>query len=166
MIPWRYVFLSPTVIEKIGGEVGKFYGGERIAIKLPLKLAQAINSPKDQYQRELVAKLPPEFIKAAKNRQKVVPLDPDKVFVSYYKKDDWEDWGTPFLFSVPDDIMLKDKMRQADIAALYGVINVIRLWKSGKSDKQILPTKARQQTARHSRKQCRAAAAWTSYGTT
>ena len=141
LIPWRYVFLSPTIVEKLGGEVGKFYGGDRIGIRLPYSLIRAINSPKDQYQRELVAKLPPEFIEAAKQRKKVVPIDPDKVFVSYYKKDDWEDWGTPFLYAVLDDIMLKDKMRQADIAALDGVINVIRLWKLGKSDKQILPTK-------------------------
>jgi hypothetical protein len=65
-----------------------------------------------------------------------------KIYVDYYKKDDWEDWGTPFLYGVLEDIMFKEKMRLADMAALDGVINVIRLWKLGKSDQQIMPAPA------------------------
>jgi len=66
----------------------------------------------------------------------------DKIYVDYYKKDDWEDWGTPFLYGVIEDVMFKEKMRLADMAALDGVINVIRLWRLGNSDQQILPTSA------------------------
>lgn len=142
VIPWRYVFLSPTIVDRIGGEVSKFFGDDRVGIRIPHKLAQAIQTPKTDRDKELVSKLPPEIRRAAKNRNQLIPLSPEHTFVSCYKKDDWEAWGTPFLYSVLDDIMLKDKMRQADIAALDGVINVIRLWKLGKSDKQILPTKA------------------------
>jgi len=41
-----------------------------------------------------------------------------------------------------EEVLLKDKMKQADMAALDGVVNAVRLWKLGNSDKQIFPTPA------------------------
>lgn len=141
-IPWKYTFLSPVIVEKIGGEVGRFFGSDAIGMKIPHSLANAIKRPKTDVEKDFVKNLPAEVIKAAKNSGTLVKLDMDKIFVDYYKKDDWEDWGTPFLYGVLEDIMFKEKMRLADMAALDGVINVIRLWKLGKSDQQILPTSA------------------------
>jgi hypothetical protein len=141
-IPWRYTFLSPVVIEKIGGEVGRFFGSDALGMRIPRNLANAIKSPKSGAEEEFIAKLPKEVVKAAKKSGMLVALNMDKIFVDYYKKDDWEDWGTPFLYGVLEDVMFKEKMRLADMAALDGVINVIRLWKLGKSDQQILPTPA------------------------
>jgi len=141
-IPWRYTFLSPVVIEKIGGEVGRFFGSDALGMRIPHSLANAIKRPKTDAEKAFVAKLPPEVVKAAKKSGTLVALDMNKIYVDYYKKDDWEDWGTPFLYGVLEDVMFKEKMRLADMAALDGVINVIRLWKLGKSDQQILPTAA------------------------
>lgn len=141
-IPWRYTFLSPILVEKIGGEVGRFFGSDSLGMRIPKSLANAIKSPKTEAEKEFIKKLPPEVIAAAKKSNSLVRLDMDKIYVDYYKKDDWEDWGTPFLFGVLEDVMFKEKMRLADMAALDGVINVIRLWKLGKSDQQILPTAA------------------------
>ena len=141
-IPWRYTFLSPVVIEKIGGEVGRFFGSDALGMRIPPTLSTAINRPKTDTEKDFVKRLPPEVIRAAKQSTRLVKLDMDKIYVDYYKKDDWEDWGTPFLYGVLEDIMFKEKMRLADMAALDGVINVIRLWKLGKSDQQILPAPA------------------------
>ena len=141
-IPWSYTFLSPVVIEKIGGEVGRFFGADALGMRIPKKLANAIKRPKTGAEKAFVTKLPPEVVAAAKKSSALVELDMDKIYVDYYKKDDWEDWGTPFLYGVLEDIMFKEKMRLADMAALDGVINVVRLWKLGKSDQQILPTAA------------------------
>lgn len=142
-IPWRYTFLSPVVIEKIGGEVGRFFGSDALGMKIPATLAQSIKSPKTKAEKDFVAKLPPEIVTAAKKGgSTLIALDMSKIYVDYYKKDDWEDWGTPFLYGVLEDILFKEKMRLADMAALDGVINVIRLWKLGKSDQQILPAPA------------------------
>jgi hypothetical protein len=141
VIPWRYVFISPAICEKVGGELAKFYGSDTVAMQISPALARAIANPKNDAERRMIAKLPDEVKVAAKGKKKLVPLDPAKTFVTSYKKDDWEDWGTPFLYSVLDDILFKDKLRQADVSALDGVINVIRLWKLGNADKQILPTK-------------------------
>jgi len=141
-IPWKYTFLSPVVIEKIGGEVGRFFGSDAIGMKIPLKLSNSIKSPSTDAEKAFIKQLPPEVVATSKKSGRLVALDMDKMYVDYYKKDDWEDWGTPFLYGVLEDIMFKEKMRLADMAALDGVINVIRLWKLGKSDQQILPTPA------------------------
>jgi hypothetical protein len=141
-IPWRYTFLSPVVIEKIGGEVGRFFGADALGMRIPTALRNAIKRPRTDAEKAWVKKLPPEVIRAANKNGILVKLDMDHIYVDYYKKDDWEDWGTPFLYGVLEDVMFKEKMRLADMAALDGVINVIRLWKLGKSDQQILPTGA------------------------
>lgn len=141
-IPWRYTFLSPVVIEKIAGEVGRFFGSDSLGMRIPKSLADAIKRPKTNAEKAFVAKLPPEVVKAARKHGTLIALDMDRIYVDYYKKDDWEDWGTPFLYGVLEDVMFKEKMRLADMAALDGVINVIRLWKLGKSDQQILPSAA------------------------
>jgi hypothetical protein len=141
-IPWRYVFLSPVVIEKISGEVGKFFGSDAIGFKIPNSLATAINAPKTKAEKKYISQLPPEVVRAARKSSRLVELDMDKIYIDYYKKDDWEDWGTPFLYGVLEDIMFKEKMRLADMATLDGVINVVRIWKLGKSEQQILPAPA------------------------
>jgi len=142
VIPWRYIFLSPTMIEKTGGEVGKFFNGNAIAMKIPKELIRSIRNPKTDSEKALKNRLPAEVISAinkTKGTSVLVELDPDKVYVDYYKKDDWEDWGTPFLYGIFDDIVLKEKMKLADMSALDGVINTIRLWKLGDHKEQILP---------------------------
>ena len=144
-IPWSYTFLSPVVIEKIGGDVGRFIGGDRLGMRIPTDLRNSIRSPKTDVEREAIKKLPKEVVDAvknSKNRSTLVALDPFKMFVDYYKKDDWEDWGTPFLFGIIEDVLLKEKMKEADRAALDGVINVTRIWKLGDHKEKILPTEA------------------------
>jgi hypothetical protein len=141
-IPWTYTFLSPVIIEKIGGEVGRFFGSDALGMRIPKSLANSIKSPKTDVEKAFVVKLPPEVVKAAQKYGSLVALDMDKIYVDYYKKDDWEDWGTPFLYGVLEDVMFKEKMRLADMAALDGVINVIRLWKLGNSELKVFPTEA------------------------
>jgi len=142
VIPWKYTFISPAIVEKTGGEIGKFFGSDSLGMKIPSSLSKAIKNPTTDAEARLVQKMPAEVVEAVKKGSSFVQLEMDRMYVDYYKKDDWEDWGTPFLYGVLEDIMLKSKMRLADMAALDGVINVIRLWKLGKSDQQILPTPA------------------------
>ncbi len=145
-IPWQYTFISASVVEKIGGEIGRFFGGERIALRIPVQLRRAIlKKRKNKAELEEIKRLPQEVVDAVKKSKKndtLVGLDPSKMYVDYYQKDDWEDWGTPFLYGILEDIMLKEKMKLADLAALDGVINVTRVWKLGDHKEKILPTKA------------------------
>jgi len=140
VIPWHYVFLSPAVVEKISGAAGRFFGDDSLGMRIPLELTNSIKSPKTDSEKAFVEKLPAEIVNAIRNGNNVVALNREETYVDYYKKDDWEDWGTPFMYGVLEDILLKEKMRLADMSALDGVINVIRLWKLGKSDQNIFPT--------------------------
>lgn len=141
-IPWKYTFLSPVIIEKVGGQVGRFFGSEALAMRIPVELARSITDPKTDAEKKLIEGVPDEVKKAVKKGNNLVLLNPDTMYIEYYKKDDWDDWGTPFLYGVLEDILLKDKMKQADMAALDGVINTIRVWKLGDHTQKILPTTA------------------------
>lgn len=144
VIPWRYIFISPTMVEKISGHVGKFFGSDDIGIKLHPALVSSIKKPKNESEKSFVKKLPNEIKDAVKSKNAgshiLIKLKPEFMWIDYYKKDDWEEWATPFLYAVLEDVLFKNKMRTADMAALDGVINVIRLWKLGNSDQKILPT--------------------------
>jgi len=143
-IPWQYVFISPAAVRKIAGPVGNFYGSKDIGIKLDNRLIQSIRNPRNDQEKKSIEKLPQEILNAVNNSKVssniIIRLDPRYTWVDYYKKDDWENWATPFLYSVLDDLLFKSKLRSADLAALDGVINVIRLWKLGSSKDKILPT--------------------------
>lgn len=145
VIPWKYTFLNPIFMEKIGGRVGRFVGADDLGVRLHKHLVSAIQKPRTDAERQLVNQLPKEVLDAARERSgenQIIKLDMDRIYVDYYKKDDWEEWGTPFLYSVMEDILFKEKMRLADIAALDGVINSVRLWKLGDHNKDIFPNSA------------------------
>lgn len=141
-IPWRYTFIDPVYIEIAAGPLSSFVGGKKAyGLKLPAHLRKIINSPKNDAEKFMVAKLPPEVIEAAKTR-KPYYLDPDKIIVNHYKKDDWQTWAYPMIYSIMDDITVLEKLKLADMAALDGAISNIRIFKLGNLDHKIAPTKA------------------------
>lgn len=146
-IPWKYTFLQPTRIKKISGEVGGFFGDDEVAIELSAALIKSIKSPQTKAEKDFVDKLPAEIISAVTGLNKSSPsvlikLNKENIYIDYYKKDDWQEWGTPFLYGILEDVLFKEKMRLADMSALDGVIDVIRLWKLGNSEQKIFPTPA------------------------
>ena len=75
-------------------------------------------------------------------RAKEIPLDKDKFMMYHYKKDDWNVWSNPMIYAILDDIVMLEKMKLADLAALDGAISNVRLWRIGDLDHKIIPTKA------------------------
>tara|TARA_R110002110_G_scaffold188150_2_gene395967 strand:+ start:141 stop:2291 length:2151 start_codon:yes stop_codon:yes gene_type:complete len=140
-IPWQYIFLNPGTIEVIGGELAAFTGETRYAINLGTSLKKLIASPKEDIEREMVNKLPKEIIQAATSG-KAYPLPKDKTRVFHYKKDDWQTWAHPMIYAILDDVMLLEKLKLADTAALDGAISNIRIFKLGNLDHKIAPTAA------------------------
>lgn len=142
-IPWVYDFLNPLTIEVIGDELSSFVGEKRYAIKIS-KLVRGLTSKgisgSNNYS-QLAMQLPSDIRKAIQSGQSIVPLDPDKISVHYYKKDDWLVWANPMIYAILDDIIMLEKMKLADIAALDGAISNVRLWSLGDLDNKILPTK-------------------------
>ena len=140
-IPWRYTFIDPVFVEVAAGALSSFVKNKKYELILPANLRKTINSPKTTAEQEIVQNLPPAIIEAAKNK-KAYPLDPDKVMVFHYKKDDWHTWAFPMIYAIMDDITVIEKLKLADMAALDGAISNIRIFKLGSLEHKIAPTKA------------------------
>ena len=144
-IPWKFDFLNPLSIEVVGDELSSFIGQPQFALKVS-KLVRGLTKKglmqDNPYHKNIQSILPPDIIKAIKDGESLVPLDPEKVSVHYYKKDDWLVWANPMIYAILDDIIMLEKMKLADISALDGAISNIRLWSLGDLDNKILPTKA------------------------
>ena len=140
-IPWRYTFIDPVYVEVAAGSLASFVSDKRYELILPSNLRKTINAPKNQAEQDVVNQLPDQIIQAAKSR-KNYPLDPDKTSVFHYKKDDWQRWAFPMIYSIMDDITVIEKLKLADMAALDGAISNIRIFKLGSLEHKIAPTKA------------------------
>ena len=140
-IPWIYTFIDPVYVDASGGSLSSFVQQKRYELRIPAKLRKLINSPKTDAEKEVVAHLPSSILEAAKNK-KPFALDPEKVMVFHYKKDDWHPWAFPMIYSIMDDITVIEKLKLADMAALDGAISNIRIFKLGSLEHKIAPTKA------------------------
>lgn len=140
-IPWKYTFIDPFYVEVSGGSLSSFVNHKTYELKLPSSLRKMINAPKNQSEQKIVDNLPKNILEAAQSK-KSHPLNPDKTSVYHYKKDDWQSWAYPMIYAIMDDILIIEKLKLADIAALDGAISNIRIFKLGNLDHKIAPTKA------------------------
>ena len=140
-IPWRYTFIDPVYVEVSAGSLSSFVSNKLYELILPSMLRKTINAPKNEAEKAVVEQLPDQILEAAKSR-KNYPLDPNKTMVFHYKKDDWQRWAYPMIYSIMDDITVIEKLKLADMAALDGAISNIRIFKLGSLEHKIAPTKA------------------------
>jgi hypothetical protein len=140
VIPWRYHFLNPNNVEIAGGELAQFVGHQIYVYRVTYKLRRMIEAPQDQYERELVAMIPADIKAAVKAGAQFIKLPDEKLKVAHYKKDDWQEWADPMLYSILDDLILLEKHKLADLAALDGAISQIRIWTLGDMKEGIFPT--------------------------
>lgn len=140
-IPWRYTFIDPVYVEVSAGSLASFVSNKLYELVLPSMLRKTINSPKNEAEKAVVQQLPDQILEAAKSK-KNYPLDPSKTMVFHYKKDDWQRWAYPMIYSIMDDITVIEKLKLADMAALDGAISNIRIFKLGSLEHKIAPTKA------------------------
>ena len=138
-IPWRYNFFNPLTVKMKEGQLSLFMGRQNYTI--------TTNSFFDKFRsgdlpNHVIETLPVNVKQAILKGQKDIPLDPERLTISYYKKDDWKQWANPMIYAILDDIVMLEKMRLADMSALDGAISNIRLWTLGNLDHKILPNKA------------------------
>lgn len=138
-IPWRYTFFNPLTVTLKDGELGLFLGKPKYEL--------STNKFFDKFEKgelptDVLESLPPAVKQAVNSGKRQIPLDPERTRVFHYKKDDWKMWSNPMVYAILDDIIMLEKMRLADMAALDGAISNIRLWTLGSLDHKILPNKA------------------------
>ena len=143
-IPWQYSFLDPLTIELVGGPVALLADKHQYMVKLPrnlITLIRKFRNSNNPLERELLNQLSPEMLQAAESNQGVL-LPPDKTFVYFYKKDDWQEWADPMTYACFNDLILYERLKLADKTALDGAISKIRIFKLGNLDHKLAPTPA------------------------
>ena len=140
-IPWKYTFIDPSYVTVLGGSLSSFVTKKTYGVLLPSSLRKLINSPKTEADRNIVAQLPQDILESANSRAPYA-LNPDKISVFHYKKDDWQVWAFPMIYAIMDDITILEKLKLADMCALDGAVSNIRIFKLGNLQEKIAPTKA------------------------
>tara|TARA_R110000796_G_scaffold128353_2_gene244035 strand:+ start:5724 stop:7886 length:2163 start_codon:yes stop_codon:yes gene_type:complete len=141
-LPWQYNFLDPLLLDVVGGPLASMSGKYLYRMDIPKDLKRDLNKIKnsgDSREREMLKNIPKEFLDT-KNSGKGVILPEDKTFTYFYKKDDWQVWADPMTYACFDDLILYEKLKLADKAALDGAVNKIRVWKLGSLEHKLAPT--------------------------
>ena len=120
-IPWSYDFLNPLAVD-IKNSGPQMIGKPEFVLNLSKNSYEALvktdNSPNTIFKT-----LPLDIQKRLQNGDRKIPLDPENVQMFYYKKDDWLLWANPMIYAILDDIIMLEKMKLADVAALDGAIS-------------------------------------------
>jgi len=141
-LPWQYNFLDPLLLDVVGGPLASMSGNYLYRMDIPKDLKRDLNKIKnsgDAREREMLKGIPKEFLDTT-NSGKGIVLPEDKTFTYFYKKDDWQVWADPMTYACFDDLILYEKLKLADKAALDGAVNKIRVWKLGSLDHKLAPT--------------------------
>ena len=137
-IPWVYDFLNPLAVDVLNYYNGMFIGEPKYILNLSKTTYDSFQSS-NVTMRNTFSKLPPDIQKQITEGKRQLPLDPEKISVFNYKKDDWLVWANPMIYAILDDLIMLEKMKLADLAALDGAISQIRLWRIGSLDHKIIP---------------------------
>lgn len=139
-VPWTYDFLNPLAVD-VQDQGAQMVGKPQFALNLSKYTYETlVNSASTN--KTVFRTLPNDLQKRLKSGDRTIPLDLDKVSFYHYKKDDWLLWANPMIYAILDDIIMLEKMKLADLAALDGAISNVRLWTVGNLDHKIIPTKA------------------------
>ena len=138
-IPWRYNFFNPVSLDVKDSNINLFLGTKNFQISP----SSFLDNFKDgSIPAHMLDTLPVDIKQRIKNGERKITLDPERLSMFYYKKDDWSNWANPLIYAILDDVIMLEKMRLADLSALDGAISNIRLWTLGNLDHKILPNKA------------------------
>ena len=139
-IPWIYDFLNPLAVD-VRDHGTQMIGRPEFVLNLSKYTTETLLKGSNT-NKTVFKTLPTDLQQRLKSGDRTIPLDGDKVSFYHYKKDDWLLWANPMIYAILDDIMMLEKMKLADLAALDGAISNVRLWTVGDLDHKIIPTKA------------------------
>ena len=139
VIPWSYEFLNPLAVD-IANDAGRLSNGGPSYVLNINDLTHQAMMESIRSNDSIKNIFPPDVKRAIETNKRQIPLD--DVGMYFYKKDDWMAWANPMIYAILDDIIMLEKMKLADIAALDGAISNVRLWTLGSLDHKIIPTAA------------------------
>lgn len=145
-IPWKYTVQNPAALEVLGGDIDLLLGKEQLkyGVRMDETLIEQINQATDQnrFNKNRPVLVQSLFNISDVGKPDIFPLPPEDTISLFYKKDDWQLWATPMLFTILPDIQVYNKLRLADLAALDGACNYARIFKLGNIDAELWPSEA------------------------
>lgn len=128
-IPVRYILLNPYDI--VASRTSSFSEGIYKKVLSEYEL-EKLKNPTNEEDQKIFDSLPPEVQqKISQNSYHrtgvLIPLDPEKIIYSFYKKQDYEPFATPFGFPVLDDLNWKIELKKIDQAISRTIENVVLL---------------------------------------
>ena len=129
-IPARYIFLNPADIQMMS--TLNFAYGIYFKIMTDYEIAR-LRNPIDEQDVAVFKDLPQEVQKQIKTGSRVIaiPLDPTKVSMVFYKKQDYEPFAVPMGYPVLEDINFKAELRKIDMAICRTMQQIVLLVTAG-----------------------------------
>lgn len=135
-LPAKYIILNPT---DIGVQANIIFSNTNIFFKrLNGYEINRLRKPQTKEEVNFLNSLPPETQKAIKSGagSVVIPLDNEKLYAVFYKKQDYEPLAIPMTWPVLRDIEWKSEMKAIDMAVSRTMNNGILLIKMGYESKE------------------------------
>ena len=129
-IPARYIILNPSDIQMMS--TLNFAYGMYFKIMTDYEIAR-LRNPTSEEDIAVFDDLPKETQKQIKagSRTIAIPLDPGKVSMVFYKKQDYEPFSVPMGYPVLEDINFKAEMRKIDMAIARTMQQIVLLVTAG-----------------------------------
>lgn len=129
-MPARYILLNPADIQMMS--TLNFAYGIYFKIMTDYEIAR-LRNPTTEEDVAVFNDLPKEVQKQIKTGSRVVaiPLDPTRVSMVFYKKQDYEPFSVPMGYPVLEDINFKAEMRKIDMAIARTMQQIVLLVTAG-----------------------------------
>lgn len=129
-IPVRYLLLNPADIQMMS--TLNFAYGIYFKILTDFEIAQ-LRNPTSEEDIAMFKDLPEEVQKQIKIGSRVIsiPLDPQKIRMVFYKKQDYEPFAVPMGYPVLEDINFKAELRKIDMAIARTMQQIVLLVTAG-----------------------------------
>lgn len=129
-IPARYILLNPADIQMMS--TLNFAYGIYFKILTDYEIAR-LRNPTTEMDVAMFHDLPKEVQEQIKTGSRVVaiPLDPTRISMVFYKRQDYEPFGTPMGYAVLDAINFKAELRKIDMAIARTMQQIVLLVTAG-----------------------------------
>jgi hypothetical protein len=135
-LPIRYTVLNPS---QVAVQNGLGYDNNYVKILSNYEI-EKLKNPQTPQDKQVFNSLPPEVKKTIKAggsfNNVLIPLDPDKLVMLFYKKQDYEPMAMPMIFPVLNDIEWKLELKKMDMTVGRMIEHAILLVTAGEKADQ------------------------------
>ncbi len=140
VLPVRYIILNP---QQVYLQVGLVPGNYVFSKMLSTYEIARLRNPQTEEDKIVFKSFPPEvqqqIMVGGGNQYIYAPLDPKRLFYTFYRKQDYEPLAIPMAFPVLNDIEYKLELKRMDMALARTVEQVILLVTAGEAPSEYAP---------------------------